>query len=91
MTCNAISRSLHAIGGTRQLAGNRSRVVGQPSVARMSVVKAGWTAATLGATCYSRMLGARVAGRSELPVAGEQQRTGPVALAVPRLLGAECR
>ncbi|MDQ3104697.1 MAG: hypothetical protein M3Q87_05675 [Actinomycetota bacterium] len=51
MTCNVSSRSLHAIDGTSQLVGNKSRVAAQPSVARMTVVKAGWTAATLGAEC----------------------------------------
>jgi hypothetical protein len=45
-------------------------MLGQKGVGKASVVKAGLTAAALGATAYSRILGQRVMKAGDVPVAG---------------------
>jgi hypothetical protein len=66
---NAVAIGAHLIGGAGVLNGNKGRVVSQKGVGSMTVVKLGLTGAALAATGYSRLLGRRVAARSDVPVA----------------------
>lgn len=66
---NAVAIGAHLVGSVGQLAGNRGRLVSQQGVATMSLVKTGLTAAALGVTAYSRVLGGKVSERSDTPMA----------------------
>jgi hypothetical protein len=57
---NALAIGSHLVGATAVLWGNKSRIGAQHGVGRNSAVKAGLTAAALGATAYSRVLGQKV-------------------------------
>lgn len=57
---NAAAIGAHMIGATRLTTGNKGRLVGQRGVGSASALKAGLTAAALGATAYSRLLGQKV-------------------------------
>ncbi len=65
---NAAAIGAHLVGSVGQLAGNRERVAHQQGVATMSWVKTGLTAAALGVTGYSRLLGSKVSQRIDVPV-----------------------
>ncbi|CAN5153224.1 hypothetical protein BH18ACT9_BH18ACT9_10070 [soil metagenome] len=65
---NAAAIALHVVGSAGQLIGNKSRVASQEGVGSMSVAKTGLTAAALGATAYSRVLGRRVSEQTHVPV-----------------------
>lgn len=64
---NAAAIGIHLLGSVGQLAGNRARLGGQPGVASMAVAKSTLTAAALGVTAYSRVLGKRVSQRADVP------------------------
>jgi len=66
---NAGAIAMHLVGATGQLLANKSRVNSQQGVASMSVAKTALTAAALGATAYSRVLGRRVSEHTRVPVA----------------------
>jgi hypothetical protein len=57
---NAVAIGAHLVGSVGQLGANKERVAGQKGVAGMSALKTLLTAAALGATAYSRILGQRV-------------------------------
>ncbi len=64
---NAAAIGVHLIGSLGQLGGNRSRLQAQEGVASMAVTKTVLTAAALGATAYSRMLGKKVSAHRSIP------------------------
>jgi hypothetical protein len=65
---NAAAIGLHLAGDVGQLVGNKSRIGAQEGVATMAVVKTVLTAAALGATGYSRVLGRKVSAQKDVPV-----------------------
>lgn len=65
---NAAAIGTHLIGDLGQLVGNKGRLGAQRGVGSMAVVKTALTAAALGATAYSRMLGRKVSEHSDVPV-----------------------
>ena len=65
---NAAAIAAHLVGAVGQLAGNRDRVAAQKGVAGMSVIKTVLTAAALGVTAYSRVLGRKVSEQTDVPV-----------------------
>jgi hypothetical protein len=64
---NAAAIGAHLIGSVGQLSANRRRVAEQRGVAGMSVLKTLLTAAALGATAYSRVLGQTVSAAGAVP------------------------
>jgi len=66
---NLVAIGAHLVGAVGQLAGNQERISAQPEVRAMSLVKTALTAAALGATAYSRVLGKKVSVEREVPVA----------------------
>ena len=64
---NAVAIGAHLVGSVGQLRANADRVAGQEGVAGMSAVKTLITAAALGATAYSRVLGQRVSSAGAVP------------------------
>lgn len=99
---NAAAIGVHVVGSLGQIMGNRGRVAGQEGVASMAVAKTALTAAALGVTAYSRMLGRTVASETEMPaksgteaesgtpprVAEAQRKLAMLQWAVPALTGA---
>ncbi len=99
---NAGAISLHLLGSVGQIAGNKGRLTGQQGVASMATAKTALTAAALGATAYSRVLGRRVSQHHDVPaqdgttpsgqtppeVAKAQQQLKALQWAVPALTGA---
>jgi len=61
---NALAIGAHLVGSVGQLRANKQRVAQQQGVAAMSTLKTLLTAAALGATAYSRVLGQRVSAAS---------------------------
>ena len=57
---NAAAIGAHLLGATQLTRANKGRLVGQQGVGSTSALKAGVTAAALGATAYSRVLGQKV-------------------------------
>ena len=57
---NAAAIGAHVLGALKLTTANKGRIVGQEGVASTSALKAGMTAAALGATAYSRVLGQKV-------------------------------
>jgi len=64
---NAAAIGAHLIGSVGQLRANKARVAQQQGVASMSALKTLLTAAALGATAYSRLLGQRVSSAGSVP------------------------
>ncbi len=64
---NAAAIGAHLVGSVGQLQANKQRVAAQQGVAGMSVLKTLVTAAALGATAYSRVLGQRVSAAGAVP------------------------
>ena len=99
---NAVAIGAHLIGSTGLLAANADRVGTQKGVAAMAALKTTLTAAALGATAYSRVLGKRVSQQTDVPVASgtepasstppdvadAQRRLSMLQWAVPVLTGA---
>jgi hypothetical protein len=72
---NAMAIGAHLIGSTGLLAADASRVRAQKGVASMVLLKTSVTAAALGATAYSRVLGKKVSQRTDVPVASGTEST----------------
>ena len=99
---NAAAIGAHLVGSVGQLLGNRGRVARQQGVAGMSVLKTALTAAALGATAYSRVLGQVVSGAGAVPaksgtkpskrtkaeVAAAQEQLDTLQWVIPALTGA---
>ena len=99
---NAAAIGIHVLGSVGQLAGNKGRLGGQQGVASMAVAKTALTAAALGVTAYSRVLGKRVSQHTDVPardattpasgtpddVAKAQAQLRALQWAVPALTGA---
>jgi hypothetical protein len=99
---NAVAIGAHLVGSVGQLAGKRSRVSAQAGVGSMVVAKTALTAAALGATAYSRTLGAKVSQHHDVPaesatephaatpteVADAQRQLAVLQWVVPALTGA---
>src|SRR3954469_6704308 len=64
---NAAAIGAHLVGSVGQLAGNQGRVATQQGVGSMVLVKTALTAAALGATAYSRVLGRKVSAQTDVP------------------------
>ena len=65
---NAAAIGAHVLGSAIQLVGNKERIAGQKGVGTVSLVKTALTAAALGITAFSRVLGARVSAHEDVPV-----------------------
>ncbi len=99
---NAAAIGMHLVGAVGLTKGNMGRLVTQKGVLGMSVLKAALTAAALGVTAYSRVLGRRVSEQQDVPiesgteptettppdVARAQQQLKLLQWAVPALTGA---
>ena len=64
---NAAAIGVHLVGSVGQLRANKQRVAAQQGVAGMSALKTLVTAAALGATAYSRVLGQKVSAAENPP------------------------
>ena len=64
---NAVAIGAHLVGSVGQLRANKQRVAAQQGVAGMSTLKTLVTAAALGATAYSRVLGQKVSAAENPP------------------------
>ena len=64
---NAAAIGAHLVGSVGQLGANKRRVAEQQGVAGMSALKTVLTAAALGPTAYSRVLGQRVSAAGAVP------------------------
>ena len=67
---NAAAIAAHLIGGAQLLKENKSRVATQQGVLANTNAKLALTAAALGATAYSRVLGKKMQNAGDVPVAG---------------------
>ena len=83
---NAVAIGMHVLGSVAQLGGNAERVNAQQGVAKMVVVKTAVTAAALGATAYSRALGAKVSQQTDVPM---ESGTEPAATTPPEVAAAQ--
>lgn len=63
---NAAAIGLHLVGAVGQLAANKGRVGAQQGVGTMAIVKVALTAAALGVTAYSRVLGRKVSRQRDV-------------------------
>jgi hypothetical protein len=72
---NAAAIGLHLAGSVGQLAGNKGRMASQAGVSSMVLTKTALTAAALGLTAYSRVLGRRVSQQGAVPT---QSGTEPI-------------
>jgi hypothetical protein len=66
---NAAAIGAHLAGSVAQLAGNADRIAAQRGVGSMALAKTALTAAALGATGYSRVLGRKVSRYGAVPAA----------------------
>ena len=64
---NALAIGAHLVGSVGQLAANKDRIAQQQGVAGMATLKTLLTAAALGATAYSRVLGQQVSAAENPP------------------------
>ena len=99
---NAAAIGAHIIGSLGQIQGNKGRIKGQQGVATMALAKTGLTAAALGITAYSRVLGQKVSVHTSVPaksgtepapstppdVAAAQRQLRMLQWAVPAVTGA---
>ena len=67
---NAVAIGAHLFGGAQLLKENKGRVATQAGVLANTNVKLALTAAALGATAYSRVLGKKMQAAGDVPVAG---------------------
>jgi hypothetical protein len=63
---NAAAIGAHLLGGLQITRANKGRLIGQRGVGTASALKTGVTAAALGATAYSRILGQKVMEAEEM-------------------------
>ncbi|HEV2931389.1 MAG TPA: hypothetical protein VGW74_22135 [Propionibacteriaceae bacterium] len=73
---NLAGIAAHLAGGTVLLAANKGRVTGQQGVAQATAIKTGLTVLALGATAWSRALGAELDQAGEVPVEGGTDPSG---------------
>ena len=74
---NAAAIGLHLAGSLGQVAGNKGRLTSQEGVASMALTKTALTAAALGVTAYSRVLGRKVSAHRDVPAkSGTQPSAG---------------
>jgi hypothetical protein len=64
---NAAAIGAHLVGSLGQVAGNKGRLGSQQGVASMAAAKTALTAAALGVTAYSRILGRKVSAQTQVP------------------------
>jgi hypothetical protein len=83
---NAVAIGAHLLGSVGQLRGNKDRLFSQKGVGTMSVTKTVLTAAALGVTAYSRVLGKKVADQPNVPV---ESGTEPAASTPPEVASAQ--
>jgi hypothetical protein len=83
---NATAIGMHLLGSLALLGGNKGRVGAQEGVATMSVLKTAVTAAALGATAYSRVLGTKVSKQTDVPA---ESGTEPAAATPPEVATAQ--
>lgn len=67
---NIAAIGAHLVGGLGLLLANRHRVAGQPGVTANTVIKTALTAAAMGTTAYSGVLGAQIAKAGAVPADG---------------------
>ena len=79
---NAAAIGALLVGSIGQLGSNAERVAGQKGVAGMSLAKTALTAAAMGATAYSRLLGRKLAQAGDVPA---EDGTTPAASTPPDL------
>lgn len=99
---NAAAIAAHLVGSIGMLGSDAARVQGQKGATRTVMIKTGLTAAALGVTAYSRVLGKRVSQQTAVPaqsgtepsaatpadVAAAQRQLAMLQWAVPALTGA---
>ena len=99
---NAAAIAAHLGGSVIQLVDNKGRISSQSGVGTMVVVKTALTAAALGATAYSRVLGRKVSQQTAVPaesgttpssttpkpVADAQKQLSVLQWVIPALTGA---
>ena len=73
---NLAGIAAHLAGGTVLLAANKGRVTGQQGVAQATAINTGLTVLALGATAWSRALGAKLNQAGEVPVEGGTDPSG---------------
>jgi hypothetical protein len=83
---NAAAIGAHLVGSVGQLVGNADRMKVQQGVASMAAVKTVVTAAALGVTAYSRMLGKKVSENHAVPA---ESGTEPAATTPPEVAKAQ--
>jgi hypothetical protein len=72
---NAAAIGAHLVGSIGLLGANRDRLKAQQGVASMAVAKTALTAAALGVTAYSRVLGGKVSAHTHVPAESGTQPT----------------
>ena len=70
---NAAAIGAHLVGASGLLLANRGRVAAQQGVGSMTIAKTVLTAAALGVTAYSRLLGRTVSARTDVAIASATQ------------------
>ncbi|WP_375433551.1 hypothetical protein [uncultured Friedmanniella sp.] len=85
---NAAAVGAHLVGSVGQLSGNKSRIFSQKGVGAMSVVKTIVTAAAVGASVYSRVLGQKISKHGDVPV---ESGTTPNAATPPEVAKAQAQ
>jgi hypothetical protein len=83
---NAAAIGAHLVGSLGQLGGNSARLKDQHGVASMALAKTGLTAAALGVTAYSRVLGKKVSAHRNVPASSGTQ---PSAATPPEVAAAQ--
>jgi hypothetical protein len=83
---NAAAIGAHLLGGFQLVRANKGRVEGQAGVGANTVAKSALTAAALGATGYSRVLGKKIEQAGDVPSAGG---TEPLASTPPDVASAQ--
>ncbi len=83
---NAAAIGAHIVGSLGQIAGNKGRIQAQEGVATMALAKTGLTAAALGITAYSRVLGRKVSEHTRVPA---ESGTEPAAATPPDVAAAQ--
>ncbi|VXB32461.1 hypothetical protein [Aeromicrobium sp. 9AM] len=83
---NAAAIGAHIAGSLGQIQGNKGRIHAQKGVASMALLKTGLTAAALGVTAYSRVLGRRVSEQTRVPA---ESGTEPAPATPPEVAAAQ--
>jgi hypothetical protein len=83
---NAAAIGAHLVGSVGQLVGNKERMAAQQGVGSMAAVKTVVTAAALGVTAYSRMLGKKVSENRAVPA---ESGTEPAMTTPPEVVKAQ--